>query len=68
MIQAAESDRSGDGEIWLLPVLSQLHDDVSSRGEDNEGHSQHGAANTQLFHFNTQRRTKTKTPKNINDS
>lgn len=46
-------DSSGVVQLCLSPVLSQFHDDVSSRGEDNEGHSQHGAANTQLFYINT---------------
>lgn len=45
-------------ERGVLPVLSQFHDDVSSCGEDNEGHSQHGAANTQWFDINTDKQTK----------
>lgn len=37
-------------QVLFLPVLGQFHDDVSSRGEDDEGHPQHGAANTVVSH------------------
>lgn len=36
--------KTDETEGGVPPVLGQLHDDVSARGEDDEGHSQHRAA------------------------
>lgn len=44
-----ERSRQKKVQVLVLPVLRQFQYDVSSCGEDNEGHPQHGAANTQLF-------------------
>ena len=48
--QCSVEERGGT-QLSALPVLGQFHDDVSSSGEDDEGHSQHGAANRHLFYI-----------------
>lgn len=53
-ISTAREDTSGGATVTpannrVPPVLCQLHNDGSSCGEDNEGHPQHGAAETNSF-------------------